>query len=88
MADDPGGQHAAAAAAGDEEVVGIDDAAFDSAAKKAGLDWDQEIIQVLRPVEQPSKYLMYLPAFALLALVYLLQRRRLAAVAKPLPQAA
>ena len=60
---------------GDKTLV--DDAAFGSAAKEAGLDWDQEIVRVLRPAEQPSKYLMYLPALAVLGLVVFLQRRRL-----------
>jgi hypothetical protein len=54
----------------------IDDAAFGSPAKDAGLDWDQEVLQVLRPVDQPSKYFMYIPALAVLALIVLLQRRR------------
>ncbi|MFV0492398.1 MAG: TRAP transporter permease [Pseudorhodobacter sp.] len=59
---------------GDKTI--IDDAAFDSAATKAGLDWDQEILRVLRPVEAPSKYWMFLPALALLALIMVTQRRR------------
>jgi TRAP transporter 4TM/12TM fusion protein len=54
----------------------IDDVAFGSAAAGAGLDWDQEVLQVLRPVEVPSKYLMFLPALALLALIVMLQRAR------------
>ncbi len=58
-----------------EEVV-IDNVAFDSPAQKAGLDWDQKIVRVLAPVDQPSKYLMYIPALILLAGVVLLQRRR------------
>jgi len=57
----------------------IDDVLYDSPAAGAGLDWDQEILQVLRPVAQPTKYLMFIPALALLALVVMLQRRRLAA---------
>ncbi len=54
----------------------IDDAAYDSAAQKAGLDWDQEILRVLRPVDAPSKYWMFIPALLLLATVVALQRRR------------
>ena len=54
----------------------IDDVAFDSKAKKAGLDWDQEIINVLQPNDQPSKYWMYIPALLLLGLVVFAQRRR------------
>jgi TRAP transporter 4TM/12TM fusion protein len=54
----------------------IDDVAYDSPAARAGLDWDQEVLRVLRPVAQPSKYLIFIPALALLALVVWLQRRR------------
>ena len=54
----------------------IDDVAFDSPAQKVGLDWDQEIIEVLKPADPPSKYLIYIPAVLLLALVIWLQRRR------------
>ncbi|WP_068110917.1 TRAP transporter permease [Tropicimonas marinistellae] len=59
----------------DGKVI-IDNVAFDSPAQKAGLDWDQEIVEVLAPSSQPPKYLMYLPALLLLAGVVLLQRRR------------
>ena len=58
--------------------VMIDDVAFDSPAAKAGLDWDQELVTVLQPVEQPSKYWMFVPALLLLAGVVMLQRRRAA----------
>ena len=51
----------------------------EGAAAEAGFDWDQEILKVLRPVEQPTKYLIYIPALALLALIILMQRRRAAA---------
>ena len=61
----------------DGDKVMIDDVAFDSKAKKAGLDWDQEIIDVLQPNDQPNKYWMYIPALLLLGLVFFLQRRRL-----------
>jgi hypothetical protein len=54
----------------------VDDVAFGSAAETAGLDWDQEVLRVLRPVNQPSKYLMFLPALALLGAIVMLQRRR------------
>ena len=59
---------------GDKLIV--DDVSFDSAAQKAGLDWDQEVVRVLKPVAQPSKYLMFIPALLLLALVVFLQRGR------------
>ncbi len=54
----------------------IDDVAFGSAASEAGLDWDQEVLRVLKPVPQPSKYLMFIPALLVLGLIVLLQRRR------------
>ena len=54
----------------------IDDVAFDSPASEVGLDWDQEIVRVLSPVETPSKYWIYLPALLLLGAVAWLQRRR------------
>jgi TRAP transporter 4TM/12TM fusion protein len=56
----------------------IDDVGFDSPAQKAGLDWDQEILQVLRPVETPTKYWMFIPALVALAGIIALQRRRAA----------
>ncbi|MDK3075235.1 TRAP transporter permease [Sedimentitalea sp. JM2-8] len=54
----------------------VDDVAFGSAAADAGLDWDQKVLRVLRPVGQPTKYLMFIPALLLLALVVFLQRGR------------
>ncbi|MCC0064651.1 MAG: TRAP transporter permease [Defluviimonas sp.] len=60
----------------DGDKMIIDDAAFDSPAQKAGLDWDQEVLRVLRPASVPSKYWMFIPALALLALVVMMQRRR------------
>jgi TRAP transporter 4TM/12TM fusion protein len=54
----------------------IDDVAFDSSAQQVGLDWDQEIVRVLKPASQPTKYLMFIPALLLLALVIWAQRKR------------
>jgi hypothetical protein len=59
------------------EKMIIDGVQFDSPAKTAGLDWDQEILEVLRPVDQPSKYLMLIPAFLVLGGIIALQRRRM-----------
>ena len=58
------------------DTLFIDDVGFGSAAETAGLDWDQEVLRVLRPIDQPSKYLMFLPALLLLAMVIFLQRGR------------
>lgn len=60
----------------DGDAMFIDDVGYDSAASQAGLDWDQEVLRVLRPVGQPSKYLMFIPALLLLGLVVFLQRGR------------
>ncbi|MFD1344129.1 TRAP transporter permease [Litorisediminicola beolgyonensis] len=60
----------------------IDDVAFDSPAQNAGLDWDQEILRVLEPQSQPSKYLMFIPAFLLLALIVWMQKGRAAKTAR------
>jgi len=54
----------------------IDNVSFGSAAQKAGLDWDQKVLRVLRPISQPSKYLMFIPALLLMALVVFLQQGR------------
>ena len=67
----------------DGKVI-IDNVTFDSPAQKAGLDWDQEIVDVKVPASQPSKYWMFLPALLLLALVVFLQRGR----ARPEPATA
>jgi TRAP transporter 4TM/12TM fusion protein len=58
-----------------EEVV-IDNVTFGSPAAEAGFDWDQVVEVVRMPVPAPSKYWMYIPAFALLGLIVMLQRRR------------
>ncbi len=63
----------------DGDKMIIDDVAFGSAAQDAGLDWDQEVLRVLKPVPQPSKYLMFIPALLVLALIVFLQRGRAAA---------
>jgi TRAP transporter 4TM/12TM fusion protein len=65
----------------------IDDVAFGSAAAEAGLDWDQEVLRVLRPVDVPSKYWMFLPALLVLSLIVMLQRAR-ASVTPPRKMAA
>jgi hypothetical protein len=54
----------------------IDDVAFGSAAQDAGLDWDQEVLRVLKPLPQPTKYLMFIPALLALGLIVFLQRGR------------
>ena len=60
----------------DGDKMIIDDVLYDSPASLAGLDWDQEVLRVLKPVSTPSKYFMFIPALLLLALVVMLQRGR------------
>ncbi|WP_323037012.1 TRAP transporter permease [Pararhodobacter sp.] len=57
--------------------VMIDNVTYGSPAQSAGLDWDQQVLEVLQPVDVPAKYWMFIPALLLLAGVILLQRRRI-----------
>jgi hypothetical protein len=60
----------------DGEDTLIDNAIFDSATQQAGLDFDQKKLTVLTPIEQPSKYFMFVLAIALLGFMVFVQRRR------------
>jgi len=59
----------------------IDNVVFGSAAEKAGLDFDQEIVNLQVPTERPPKQLMFIPAIGLILLVAWQQRRRRSAPA-------
>ena len=54
----------------------VDNIVFGSVAEKQKIDFDWEIAGIQQETERPPKQLMYLPAIALFALVYLLQWRR------------
>jgi len=54
----------------------IDNVVFSSAAEKAGIDFDQEILNIKVPTQRLPKQLMFIPAMGLLALVWSLQRNR------------
>ncbi len=54
----------------------VDNVAFGSVAQKAGLKFDQKILNAHIGADQPPKQLMWPVGFAVLALVVLLQRRR------------
>ena len=54
----------------------VDMVTYGSLAAEAGLDFDQEILDVRAPVERQRKEWMWLPALLLLALVAGLQWRR------------
>ncbi len=58
-----------------DEVI-IDNVTFNSAAQAANLEFDQKILQVRAPADQPAKELIFIPAFLLLAGVVFLQRLR------------
>jgi hypothetical protein len=54
----------------------IDNVVFASAAEKAGIDFDQEILNIQIPSSRPPKQLMFIPALGLYALVIFVQRGR------------
>ncbi|MCK5313276.1 MAG: TRAP transporter permease [Desulfobacteraceae bacterium] len=60
----------------EEGRILVDNVVFGSNAVKMGIDFDQEILMVKMPSERLPKQLMFLPALALFALIYTLQRRR------------
>lgn len=60
----------------DNKRAYADDLVFASPAEDAGLFFDDEIKQVLEPMEQPDPRLIYIPALMLLALVMMIQHRR------------
>ncbi|MBW1776684.1 MAG: TRAP transporter permease [Deltaproteobacteria bacterium] len=61
----------------EEGKVMVDIVSFASPAEKAGMDFDQEILNILVPNDRPPKQIMFIPAIVLLALIYRLQRGRL-----------
>ncbi|SFT40509.1 TRAP transporter, 4TM/12TM fusion protein [Halomonas saccharevitans] len=60
----------------DDEKAVVDMVAYGSQAADMGFDFDQEIIQVLAPVDRWTKEWMWIPAFLVFGLVLMLQRRR------------
>jgi TRAP transporter 4TM/12TM fusion protein len=60
----------------DEGKILVDNVVFSSAAEKAGIDFDQEILNVQVPSKRLPKQLMFLPAALLYALIWYLQRGR------------
>ncbi len=63
----------------------VDNIVFASPAEKAGVDFDQEVLSVQVPADRPPKQLVFIPALALLALIWFMQRGRRA---KPAPATA
>jgi len=60
----------------EDNKVLVDNVVFGSNAEKMGIDFDQEILQVKMPADRLPKQLMFIPALALMALVYMLQKKR------------
>ena len=54
----------------------VDNVVFASNAEKAGVDFDQEIVNVQMAASIPPKQLLFIPALVLFAGVYAVQRRR------------
>jgi len=54
----------------------IDNVVFASAAEKTGIDFDQEILNIQLPAKRLPKQLLFIPALALLALIWSVQRTR------------
>jgi TRAP transporter 4TM/12TM fusion protein len=59
----------------DDKTV-VDNVGFGSEAQKAGLAFDQKILALRVPSDQPSKQWLWIPAFLVLALIVVLQRAR------------
>ncbi len=56
--------------------VFIDNVVFSSAAEKAGIDFDQEILSLQVPTHRLPKELVYIPTLGLYALLFVIQARR------------
>ncbi|MGO1888775.1 MAG: DUF3394 domain-containing protein, partial [Halomonas sp.] len=54
----------------------VDMVTYGSQAAELSFDFDQEIIEVLAPVDRWTKELMWIPAFLVFGLIVLMQRRR------------
>ncbi|MBW2178391.1 MAG: TRAP transporter permease, partial [Deltaproteobacteria bacterium] len=60
----------------EEGKILIENVVFASPAEKAGIDFDQEVLNIQMPAKRPPKQLMFIPAMALFALVWFTQRGR------------
>jgi len=60
----------------DEGKVLVDMVGFGSAAEKAGVDFDQEILNIQMPNKRLPKQLVFIPTLGLFAFVYVVQNRR------------
>ncbi|MEE4364584.1 MAG: TRAP transporter permease [Desulfotignum sp.] len=60
----------------DDGKMIVNNLMFGSNAERMGIDFDQEIVSVMMEADRPPKQLMFIPALALLGLIYFLQKRR------------
>jgi TRAP transporter 4TM/12TM fusion protein len=60
----------------EEGKILIDNVVFSSPAEKAGIDFDQEVLNIQMPTERPPKQLMFIPALLLYAMIGFLQNGR------------
>jgi hypothetical protein len=60
----------------EEGKILVDNVVFSSAAEKAGIDFDQEVLSIKVPTKRLPKQIIFIPAAALLALIWFVQRGR------------
>lgn len=60
----------------EEGRIFVDNVVFSSAAEKANIEWDQEILNIQQKAPRPPKQLMFFPAMLLFYLVWFSQRKR------------
>lgn len=60
----------------EDDKILVDNVVFSSPAEKAGVDFDQEILNLQIPTKRLPKQLMFIPALALYAFVFIIQRGR------------
>lgn len=60
----------------EEGKILVDNVVFSSPAEKAGMDFDQEILNLQMPSKRLPKQIMFIPAMLLLAMIWYIQRGR------------
>ena len=60
----------------EDDKVLVDNVVFGSNAEKMGIDFDQEVLLVKMPADRLPKQIMFIPALALMGLVFMLQKKR------------
>ena len=60
----------------EDNKVLVDNVVFGSPAQDAGIDFDWEIVELHAEADRPPKQIMFIPAFILLGLIALIQKRR------------